>query len=226
MKKKTSHLPLQAFVPFLQNHDQVGNRAMGERISSLAPAEALELAYAALTLSPSIPLFFMGEEFAASTPFLYFCDFAGDLARALREGRRREFAAFPRFADPAARERIPDPNDERTFRASKLDWDCLAQAAHEERLANLTELLAIRAAEIAPRLAEPAHGIAFNARGLIVSVDWELGDGSLLHMRANFGAKPDLEPVLAPGTTLYAVGNLGAAKGLPAWGGLWTLEAA
>jgi malto-oligosyltrehalose trehalohydrolase len=224
--ERSSHLPLQAFIPFLQNHDQVGNRAMGERITQLAPREALDLLYATLALAPSIPLFFMGEEFAAATPFLYFCDFEGDLAKAVRDGRRREFAAFARFADSKARESIPDPNDERAFVASKLDWDCLSGSEHAARLESLRELMALRAAEIAPRLAQPAHATSFMARGLVVGVDWELGDGSRLHLRGNFGPKADTEPVRAPGTTLHAVGDLGATKGLPAWGGLWTLEAA
>jgi maltooligosyltrehalose trehalohydrolase len=97
----STHLPLTAFVPFLQNHDQVGNRAMGERLATLVPPERLRLATAILLLAPSVPLVFMGDEFAARTPFLYFCDFEGELGRAVREGRRREFASFARFGDEA-----------------------------------------------------------------------------------------------------------------------------
>ncbi len=104
-------LPTTAFVDFLQNHDQIGNRAFGERISALAPRAAVRAATAALLLAPAIPLLFMGEEWDASTPFLFFSDFGADLARAVTEGRRKEFAAWPAFADPATRERIPDPQD-------------------------------------------------------------------------------------------------------------------
>lgn len=115
-------LPPTALINFLQNHDQIGNRAFGERITALAPARAVAVASACVLLGPAIPMLFMGEEFAASTPFLYFCDYDGDLAEAVRRGRRREFARFARFADPQTRERIPDPNDEATFARSRLVW--------------------------------------------------------------------------------------------------------
>ncbi len=143
----SADLPPAAFVPFLQNHDQVGNRALGERIASLADPAALRLVTATLLLSPSVPMLFMGEEFAASTPFLYFCDFQGELATAVREGRRREFASFERFADEAARERIPDPNAIETFESSKLDWEeRRALGVHAEWLARYSDLLEVRRA--------------------------------------------------------------------------------
>src|SRR6185437_7155982 len=116
----SAHLPPLAFVNFLQNHDQIGNRAFGERLISLAPREALKAATAIQLLAPSPPLLFMGEEVGATTPFLFFCDFAGDLANAVREGRRREFARFPAFASPDARERIPDPLLRETFTRSNI----------------------------------------------------------------------------------------------------------
>ena len=94
--------PLTSFVTFLQNHDQIGNRPFGERLGALAGERALRAAAALLFLAPSLPLLFMGEEWGASTPFLYFCDFEGDLARDVREGRLREFAAFARSTRPAA----------------------------------------------------------------------------------------------------------------------------
>src|SRR5271165_1874127 len=104
----TEGLPPAAFVSFLQNHDQVGNRAFGERIIQIADHRAVRAAAAILLLAPSPPLFFMGEEFGAETPFLFFCDFEKDLAAAVTEGRRNEFSDFARFADPAKRDRIPD----------------------------------------------------------------------------------------------------------------------
>src|SRR3546814_4620870 len=88
-----------------------------------------------MLLAPSPPLLFMGEEWAAPNPFPFFCDFHDELADKVREGRRREFARFPAFRDPAARERIPDPNAEDTFRRAVLDWDCLAEQPHKARLA-------------------------------------------------------------------------------------------
>ena len=95
---------------FLQNHDQIGNRAFGERLTVLTEPAALEAAIALLLLSPQIPLLFMGEETASRSPFLFFTDHGPELAEAVREGRRNEFARFADFADPAKRERIPDPN--------------------------------------------------------------------------------------------------------------------
>ena len=107
-------LPATAFVNFVQNHDQIGNRAFGDRISAIAPPEAVWAATAILLLAPSPPLLFMGQEWAAPQPFLFFCNFGEELSDAVREGRRKEFSAFPEFRDPAARSRIPDPNDQNT----------------------------------------------------------------------------------------------------------------
>ena len=118
----SAHLPPTAFVPFLQNHDQVGNRAFGERLCSLASEQALRAATTVLLLAPAPPLLFMGEEFGAATPFLFFCDFGPQLAAAVTAGRRREFARFARFSDAQAQAQIPDPNDVHTFESSKLDW--------------------------------------------------------------------------------------------------------
>src|SRR6266550_7034457 len=119
-----------SFVSFLQNHDQVGNRAYGERIIKLAEPKALKAALAILLLAPSPPLLLMGEEFGASTPFLFFCDFDGELATAVTEGRRNEFARFKKFSSPAKRASIPDPNAETTFTSSKLDWRSLNEPTH------------------------------------------------------------------------------------------------
>ena len=116
------HLPPAAMVNFLQNHDQAGNRAFGERLHQLIAPEALDAAFALILLAPSPPLLFMGEEFDAESPFLFFCDFGAELAAAVREGRRREFARSAAFADPASRARIPDPNDSETFERSRLNW--------------------------------------------------------------------------------------------------------
>jgi maltooligosyltrehalose trehalohydrolase len=218
-----ARLPPDAFMPFLQNHDQVGNRALGERLASLASPQALRLATAALLLSPQVPLLFMGEELGATTPFLYFCDFHGDLAAAVREGRRREFAAFAQFASEEARATIPDPNAEGTFVASKIDWG----RADAATLAMYKALLAVRAAHLVPRLDGRRRETACDARepgG--VRVDWTLADGCVLHMRANFSAAP--QPELSPGagTLLHSVGEAHPAHGLGPWSGAWTLEAA
>lgn len=114
--------PAERFVFCLQNHDQIGNRALGERLSALVSPGAVRAATALLLLAPETPLLFMGEEFAASSPFLYFADHEPDLGRLVTEGRRAEFGAFAAFKDAALRERIPDPQAEATFQRSKLDW--------------------------------------------------------------------------------------------------------
>jgi maltooligosyltrehalose trehalohydrolase len=163
----------------------------------------------------------MGEEFASRTPFLFFCDFQGELARAVREGRRKEFAAFAKFASPEAREKIPDPTAEGTFSASKLDWNGM----DVEWLAFFRAMLALRRAYIVPRLGQKhraAHFEAMGDRG--VAVDWTFGDGTILHLRANFG--PDPEPALAParGALLHSEGDCTVAGGMPPWGGAWNLE--
>ena len=218
-----AQLPWVAFMPFLQNHDQTGNRAMGERFSTLARDEAARLSMASLLLAPQVPLLFMGEEIGAATPFLYFCDFHGGLAQAVREGRRREFAAFPEFASDEGRAKIPDPNAEEAFLASKIDWD----GADAQCLARYTALLALRREHIVPRLEGPHRGARFDALppgG--ISVDWTLPDRSVLHLRANFSdeAAPRLKP--APGATLHIEGTCSEAAGLAPWSGAWTLEAA
>ncbi len=127
--EQSKHLPPGAFVGFLQNHDMVGNRAFGDRIQSFSDERLLDAAYACLLLTPQVPMLFMGEEFAASTPFLFFCDFGPELARAVAQGRRREFKRFAAFADDAAAAAIPDPGSPQTFEASKLRWEERAQSA-------------------------------------------------------------------------------------------------
>jgi maltooligosyltrehalose trehalohydrolase len=223
----SAHLPPDAFIPFLQNHDQVGNRALGERLSVLATPEALRLGTATLLLAPSIPMLFQGEEFASRAPFLYFCDFHGELATAVREGRRKEFAAFARFSDAKAREQIPDPNDPETFNASKIRWGEATLAGHMQALEHHRHLLAIRRREIVPHLPGTSAGGSFAAIGATgVSVDWELGDGARLHLRANFGAER-LEGVpRPPGIVLHGEGESAQDNMLGPWSGIWTLEPA
>ncbi len=185
----SAHLPPAAFVSFLQTHDQVGNRAFGERLVALANEAALRAATVAWLLAPSPPLLFMGEEFGAATPFLYFCDFAGKLAAAVTEGRRREFARFARFAGSATRTAIPDPNDPRAFGRSRLDWSCIGREPHARWLALYRELLALRREHIVPRLARMGgHAGRFEVlAGGAVAVSWRLGDGSGLELRLNLG---------------------------------------
>ena len=147
-------LPPGAFVAFIQNHDQVGNRAFGDRLGQTAKPAAMRALAATYLLLPQTPMLFMGEEWGARQPFPFFCDFDGDLADAVREGRRSEFARFPEFQDPEQRERIPDPLAEATFASAKLDWSAIDQA----HLAHYTALLAARREHIAPLLEQITHG--------------------------------------------------------------------
>ncbi|QJR11038.1 Malto-oligosyltrehalose trehalohydrolase [Usitatibacter rugosus] len=221
--ERSAHLRPTAFVNFLQDHDQVGNRAMGERLAQLAQPEALRLAVATLLLAPAIPMLFMGEEFAAGSPFLYFCDYRGALADAVREGRRREFAAFERFADPQARERIPDPNAPGTFRMSHLDWSEIDTPPHAEWLALHRELLSLRRLAIVPHLAAPGARGTYRTLARGVAVDWTFGNGTLLSMRANFSDSPlgGMPPV--SGSPLFETGPGVQPEALPPWGGVWTI---
>ncbi|HTV90447.1 MAG TPA: malto-oligosyltrehalose trehalohydrolase [Stellaceae bacterium] len=184
-------LPATAFVAFLQNHDQVGNTPFGTRIATAAPDALVHAAVAIVLLSPQIPLLFMGEEWASARPFLFFCDFAPPLDEAVREGRRREFAQYPEFADPAARERIPDPTAEATFAASRLDWSERERPPHAMWLVRYRHLLALRSKAIAPRLAGMAPGGRCICLGpAAAQVEWRLGDGARLLLLANFAAAP------------------------------------
>lgn len=176
------------YISFLQNHDQVGNRAFGDRLITLSDPRALRAATTLLLLSPQIPLLFMGEEWGCRSPFLFFTDFHDELADAVREGRRKEFAKFAAFADPQQRAKIPDPNDPQTFARSIPNFAERETAEHAQWLALYRELLTIRHREIVPRLpgtqSEGAEVIGSHA----VRARWRLGDGSRLHLAINVGA--------------------------------------
>jgi len=224
--KPSAALPPLAFVDFLQNHDQIGNRAFGERLSQLADPDAVEALTAIWLLAPAVPMFFMGQEWGATQPFLFFCDFHGGLADAVREGRRREFAKFAAFADPEARERIPDPNDPATFEASVLDWNAANTQKGQRTMDFVRELLGIRRTEIEPHLGEKVHGGEHVVHRGAFHVEWALADRSRLHLAANPCAEPatGFEWTL-PGKRLYASpGDLpdGTVTRLPPWAVLWS----
>jgi maltooligosyltrehalose trehalohydrolase len=208
---KSGHLPTTAFVSFLQNHDQVGNRAMGERLTLLADADKLRAATALLLLGPQIPLLFMGDSEGSQAPFLFFTDFHDELADAVREGRRKEFAKFEAFADPAARERIPDPNARSTFDQSRpepgpdtAEWRAL-----------YAELLGLRHAHIVPRL-KGTTGLGAEVIGAAAVVArWKMGDGATLTIALNLGDEPVSFPELPQ--PLFALGAPGAPASVAVW---------
>jgi len=134
--------PASSFVFCIQNHDQVGNRPFGDRLHHRVDAGRYAVASALLLFAPETPLLFMGQEFAASTPFLFFTDFDDELGAFITAGRRGEFAGFPAFADEAMRGFIPDPQAKATFLASKLN--VRERQTNRETLALYFELIAIR----------------------------------------------------------------------------------
>jgi malto-oligosyltrehalose trehalohydrolase len=223
-------LPSTAFISFMQNHDQVGNRAFGERLSTLIAPAPLRAALSILLLAPSPPLLFMGEEFATPVPFLFFCDFGADLIEAVSEGRRREFARFSWFADPQLRQSIPDPNAPDTFQRSILAWKNLAEPRHREWFGFYRRLLRLRREWIIPRLGGMRGGGAFQPLGQSgLRLRWTLGDGSCLSLLANLGDRP-----LPVGHALEPVGNLlyqhppepqsqSLNQPMPPWSVIWLL---
>ena len=215
----SGHLRPQAFVNFIQNHDQIGNRALGDRLTTLAAPEAVKALQALLLLSPQVPMLFMGEEWGARTPFLFFCDFEGELADAVREGRRSEFAKFKAFADPSMRERIPDPLDPESMARSRLDRNDLAKTEHAEWRSMIKELLDMRRERIVSGLtgmAPDALTRRFGVRGF--SIAWRLADGRTLELQANLGSTP-LDGFPPPaGEVIWATpGTDLASAGRPPW---------
>ncbi|WP_404361898.1 malto-oligosyltrehalose synthase [Marinobacter sp.] len=187
--ERSTELPPEAFVSFLQNHDQVGNRAFGERIDALAPPEAIAAAAAVRLLAPQPPLVFMGEEFGATTPFQFFCDFSGELAEAVTSGRQAEFSGFEDFSEADNRDRIPDPNSEQTFAQSKLKWDCLESPHHADRHRHFRDLLALREKLYSENGHRPLSGAGtFQEQGdTALQVTWQLKNGSTLTILMNLG---------------------------------------
>ncbi len=216
----SAHLPPTAFVNFLQNHDQIGNRAFGERLTRLVAAPALEAAAAILMLAPGVPLLFMGEELGAVEPFLFFCDFEGALADGVRDGRRREFAHFPGFASAEARQRIPDPLALETFERSRIDRDGAAGIAGMQDF--YRRLLEVRHREIIPHLAgEGPVDAAYETADNVLTARWHFADGFRLALAANLtgDAKP-WNPQASERRRIWGPGDIGSM--LPPWTVLWT----
>ena len=192
--------PPVAFVDFIQNHDQVGNRAQGERLVSLAGVERTQLLLATLLLSPHIPLLFMGEEYGETQPFLFFTDFHGDLAKAVREGRAREFEGHAGHEG----ESVPDPNDPQTFADSKLDWEKPDTPEGQQWLALTRRLLQLRQQHIVPLLqtAGGNSGQVVNTAPGFFAVRWDFPEGTL-SLALNLSDRPQTIADL-PGETIFA----------------------
>lgn len=217
----SGHLPPGAFISFLQNHDQIGNRAMGERLHQVAPREAVKALTAIMLLLPFPPMLFMGEEWASEQPFLYFCDFHDELARAVREGRRREFAGFAEFRDPRSRERIPDPNAVSSHDVSVLNWDEPAAEPYRGWLDFVHDLLYLRRRVLVPHLSTIGKPEVTVKGRSALRARWPLADGTALELHANLGDRPADAVGPAPGRLLF--GTHGAPAALPAWCATWYL---
>lgn len=191
--------PPVAFVDFIQNHDQVGNRAQGDRLITLAGSDRTKVLLATLLLSPHIPLLFMGEEYGETQPFLFFTDFHGDLAKAVREGRAKEFTGHAGHD-----ENVPDPNAEETFTRSKLDWAKTDSDEGKAWLALTRQLLQVRQQHLVPLLADAPGGcgsVLHTAPGY-VAVRWQFPQGEL-SMALNIGEQTQPLPEMA-GKTIFA----------------------
>jgi maltooligosyltrehalose trehalohydrolase len=160
------------YVVFSQNHDQVGNRGLGDRLPAIVDLERVKLAAGVVLLSPFVPLLFMGEEYGETAPFLYFTDHGDEsLNTAVREGRAREFAAFAREG------RLLDPHDPEAFARSRLDWSLRTRGSHARLLELYRELLGLR------RTCAPLARLAL--RDAAVTVE---GDDTIL-LRRTAGAE-------------------------------------
>jgi malto-oligosyltrehalose trehalohydrolase len=210
----SAHLPPSVFLDFLQNHDQVGNRALGDRLTALGDERKLRALTAIFLLAPSPPMLFMGEEWGCRQPFLFFCDFQGELGDAVRNGRRNEFARFAAFSDPAARERIPDPTAESTFRQSILDWSARDSAEGQAWLEHYRRLLGLRRRHFWPLEPGPGRFAMLGERAF--RVEWTLKGGGTLELLANLGdAAVQASPAGAP---FHAHGRAGEP-----WSAVWSV---
>jgi maltooligosyltrehalose trehalohydrolase len=151
--RKTGSLSQHRFVGFIQNHDQIGNRAVGDRLAEIVGFDRAKIAAAVVLLGPFLPMLFQGEEWAASSPFQYFADHEDpEMAKQISEGRRKEFAAFGWAPDA-----IPDPEDRRTFQRSKLNWQEVSNGQHAEMLAWHQDLIRLRRSTHALNNGEPGN---------------------------------------------------------------------
>ena len=222
----SAHLQPDAFVAFIQNHDQVGNRAFGDRIGAIAEPEAVRAIASIYLLLPQIPMLFMGEEWNASQPFPFFCDFSGDLADAVRKGRREEFAKFPEFQDPATREKIPDPEADETFQSAKLDWGEMNSGSHRDWMTWYRDVLAVRKDSIVPAL----RNVKGNAGRYEILADsavvvrWTLDVNRELTLAANLSGKPVAGFPASSGNVIWREGNINSNHQFGPWTVRWAIE--
>jgi len=188
-------LSAHRFIGFIQNHDQIGNRAVGDRLEHLVGMDRAKIAAGIVLTSPFVPMLFQGEEFAASTPFQYFADHEDEeMAKMVSAGRKREFAAFG--WDESS---IPDPEDRATFERSKLNWNEVSEGKHAEMLAWTTKLIHLRRASMSLNDGDTGHTqIQFDGEK-----NWLTMDRGLVQVLVNLGTEV-AEFDVAEGYTLIA----------------------
>jgi malto-oligosyltrehalose trehalohydrolase len=218
-------LPAEAFVAFIQNHDQIGNRPLGDRIAALAPAPVVRAIAAVYLLLPQIPMLFMGEEWGCLEPFPFFCDFGAELGQAVREGRRKEGAKFAQIRSVAKRDALPDPQAEATFTGAKLDWSKLDNPAHAATLRWYRAALAARRAFIEPLLAglTGKHARYVTVAEGAVAVSWETSAGTLM-LAANLTASSNDGFPTDVGEPIWHEGDPGDGSRLGPWAVRWSLK--
>ena len=213
-----------AFISFLQTHDVVGNRIRGERLTDLAPVHVVRAIAAVYLLAPQVPMLFMGEEWGASTPFPYFCDFSGDLASAVRAGRLEQFATFEQRADPEFLASIPDPLADSTFLAAKLKWDEVTCTPHAELLEWYRSVLQMRRETLLPLLAR-LHGTRgtyelLGPRQFSITWETELAD---LRLEANLSSSESAAFGIPEGAVIWLQGSWQPGQPFGPWTVRWSL---
>ncbi|NLS17799.1 malto-oligosyltrehalose trehalohydrolase [Rhizobium sp. P40RR-XXII] len=213
----SAHLPPTAFICFIQNHDQIGNRARGDRMVCSHSLEAIKAITAIYLLSPQIPMLFMGEEWGAVEPFPFFCDFDEELNRKVRLGRKEELRRLPGFhADDA-----PDPTSQATFRSAKLRWEAIEA---NEALADYYRLLIrLRHQKIVPLLYQArsctaAHG----ADHPLIRIQWQM-ETATLHLVANLSDRAVVQTGPVPGQTIFASDGI-TDNSIGPWAVAWSLS--
>ena len=220
----SAHLPPTSFIAFMQNHDQIGNRAFGERISDIAHSGAVRAIAATYLLLPQIPMLFMGEEWCTSKPFPFFCDFEGELGDLVRKGRRDEFKAFPAFRDAEQREKIPDPQAKETFELGKLDWEQLDYGIHNDWFRWYKSILAARKEFVTPLLPSiQGNASRYEIKGnSAVVVYWTAGDQEL-RLCVNLSSEPVDGFPEDFGRTVWQEGPRNAGTTARPWSVRWTV---
>ena len=213
----SADLPPTAFISFIQNHDQIGNRAEGDRVVAAQSRERLKALAAVYLLAPQIPMIFMGEDWGARAPFPYFCDFTPELNEKVREGRQKELSRLPDFDG----EDVLDPTDEATFRNAKLNWEKTSEA--NEFLELYRDLLSIRRKSIVPLLARGAgRQASYHTVGHAIAVSWRFQD-HVLHLLANLSATSVTISLEEQGISLFSQGNVNSEQ-IGAWSVRWSID--